>query len=120
MKEVRSILELAVPAWHSGLTLKQAADIERVQRVAVAIVLSDYKTGRCEMSYSMALETWAFNRLCRNFAKKTLKSRHSDMFQLNPTQYPTRNKPGFVSNSSNTKRFYDSPLNYLTMLLNEN
>ena len=28
MKEVRSILELAVPAWHSGLTLKQEVDIE--------------------------------------------------------------------------------------------
>ena len=30
MKEIRSVLELAVPAWHSGLTLKQTADIERV------------------------------------------------------------------------------------------
>ena len=57
MKEIRSILELAVPAWHSGLTVKQAADIERVQRVAVAIILSDYKTGKCEMSYNMALVT---------------------------------------------------------------
>ena len=44
MKEIRSILELAVPAWHSGLTVKQAADIERAQRVTVAIILSDYKT----------------------------------------------------------------------------
>ena len=35
LKEIRSILELAVPAWHSGLTQKQSADIERVQRVAV-------------------------------------------------------------------------------------
>ena len=26
-KEIRSVLELAVPAWHSGLTLRQAADI---------------------------------------------------------------------------------------------
>ena len=39
MKEVRVHLELAVPVWHSGLTLKQAADIERVQRVAVGIML---------------------------------------------------------------------------------
>ena len=29
-KEVRSILELAVPVWHSGLTKKQTADIERL------------------------------------------------------------------------------------------
>ena len=29
-KEIRSLLELAVPVWHSGLTVKQASDIERV------------------------------------------------------------------------------------------
>ena len=39
MKEVRVHLELAVPVWHSGLTLKQAADIERVQHVAVGVML---------------------------------------------------------------------------------
>ena len=31
--EVRSILELAVPAWHSGLTKVQTKDIERIQRI---------------------------------------------------------------------------------------
>ena len=43
IKGIRSVLELAVPAWHTGLTQKQSADIERVQRVAVSIILSDYK-----------------------------------------------------------------------------
>ena len=38
-KEVRSILELAVPVWHSDLTRKQCADIERIQKVAFAIIL---------------------------------------------------------------------------------
>ena len=32
-KEVRSILEYAVPVWHSGLTLKQSANIEAVQKL---------------------------------------------------------------------------------------
>ena len=49
MKEVRSVVELAVPAWHSGLTLAQAADIERVQKVAVSIILTGFN------SYSNAL-----------------------------------------------------------------
>ena len=45
-KEIRSVLELAVPAWHSGLTLRQAANIERVQRVTVYIIIhSDSDTG---------------------------------------------------------------------------
>ena len=28
MKEIRAVLELAVPAWHSGLTKRQSAEIE--------------------------------------------------------------------------------------------
>ena len=125
IKEIRSILELAVPAWHSGLTAKQAADIERVQRVSVSIILSDWQTGKCGMSYDMALVTLDLeplvtrrDKLCKKCANKTLKSRHSSMFQQNIHQYFTRNKPAFVSESCNTKRFYNSPLNYLTRILN--
>jgi hypothetical protein len=88
IKEVRSVLELAVPAWHSSLTLKQSADIERVQRVALYIILSDVNTGKSEYNYDMSLvilnlEPLSIRRekLCLTFAKKTVKSRHSDMFQ---------------------------------------
>ena len=126
LKEIRSVLELAVPAWHSGLTLKQSADIERVQRVAVYIILSDSYTGLCEYSYNMGLvildieplETRRL-KLCQTFAKKTLNLRHADMFQPNNYTYATRNKSKFVMPSCNTKRFYNSPQNYLTRLLNE-
>ena len=59
------------------VTLKLAADIEWVQRVAVAIVLSDYKTERCDMSYSMALVTLGLesmdvrrDRLCKTLQRK--------------------------------------------------
>ena len=38
-KEVRSILELAVPVWHSGLTKTQSKDIERIQRISFQIIL---------------------------------------------------------------------------------
>ena len=47
IKEVRCHLELAVPVWHSGLTVKQSLDIERVQRAAVSIL-----TGKTEFDYS--------------------------------------------------------------------
>ena len=125
MKEIRSVMELAVPAWHSGLTKKQSADIERVQRVAAHIILSDSETGACEYSYEMALvilEIEPLNvrreKLCKTFAKKTLKSKHSDMFSPNPSQCFTRNKPDFNLPKWNTERFYNSPQNYLTRLLN--
>ena len=41
MKEVRVHLELAVPVWLCGLTQKLTADIERVQRVAVSIMITN-------------------------------------------------------------------------------
>ena len=44
-----------MPAWHSGLTVKQSADLERVQRVALYIILSDVDTGKSEYNYDMSL-----------------------------------------------------------------
>ena len=41
MKEIRSIMELAAPVWHGGLTVKQSRDIERIQRTALFIILGD-------------------------------------------------------------------------------
>ena len=40
-KEIRSVLELAVPAWHSALTQKQTASVEKVQIIVVSIIMSD-------------------------------------------------------------------------------
>ena len=124
-KEIRAILELAVPAWNSGLTKKQANEIERVQCVACNIILSDSNTGRCDFSYEMALVILDLEpleerrkKLCLTFAKKTLKSRHAGMFELNPNQYDTRKREEFVSHASRTTRCFKSPLNYLTRLLN--
>ena len=50
-KEVRVHIELAVPAWYSGLTTKQSSDIQRVQQFALSIVL-----GRADISYSSACD----------------------------------------------------------------
>ena len=124
-KEIRPLLELAVPAWHSGLTKKQSATIERVQKVAVSIILSDHKTGFTQYSYDMALvildieplEVRRF-KLCQKFAKRTLKSRHADIFRANQNQHNTRMKPEFCINKCNTERYFKSPINYLTRILN--
>ena len=88
VKEIRSLLKLTVPAWHSGLTLKQSADIERVQKVAVKVILSDLATGKSDMALVVLdLEPLEVRRerLCLSFAKKTLKSRHK-MFTENGSQ----------------------------------
>ena len=120
MKEIRAALELAVPAWHSGLTVKQSSDIERVQRIALHIILSDHRTGECEFSYNMLLVIFDLEplyvrreQLCMSFAKKTAKSRHSDMFQKATYMYDTRQaKHTYKEHNSNTQRCFKSPLNY--------
>jgi hypothetical protein len=97
----------------SGLTVKQASDIERVQKVAVNIILSDCFTGNSVYNYDMALVVLDIEplkdrreKLCFTFAKKTLKSRHSDMFPLKGNEHNTRNKTNFFENRTNTRGYF--------------
>ena len=67
-KEVRSILELAVPEWYSGLT----KDIERIQRISFRLILGpayeNYKQA-CEYLGTQTLEERRV-KLCLKFARK--------------------------------------------------
>ena len=58
IKEVRSLLELAVPVCSSGLTLEQSVQIERVQKAAVAAIV-----GPTMENYEDALKTLHLERL---------------------------------------------------------
>ena len=40
-KKVKSLLEIAVPAWHCGLTASQSDKIERVQKTAMRIIFEE-------------------------------------------------------------------------------
>ena len=48
---MRSLLELAVPVWHSGITLEQQITIERVKKCALSVIL-----GKGYISYDDALK----------------------------------------------------------------
>ena len=124
-KEIRSVLELASPAWHSGLTRKQTADIERIQKIAVKIILSKDDKATNSLSYRTSLSLLGIEsleerrrKLCVNFAKKAIKSRHSDLFKENLSTYATRSRHPFTEHHANSKRAFTSPLVYLTRLLN--
>ena len=72
-KEVRSVLEMAAPVWHSGLTKKQRNNIDRIQKIAFRIIL-----GQQYQTYDLALKALGaetlFQRrvkLCKKFAIKT-------------------------------------------------
>ena len=118
-KEIRSILEMAVPVWHSSLTKKQSALIERIQKVSFRIILdSKYKT------YTNALkllktETLETRRtiLCQRFAIKNVDSEHS-FFEKKDTGVKTRSKLKVKEFSCNTQRFAKSSLPYLAKLIN--
>ena len=121
-KEVRSLLEIAVPAWHSGLTDSQSQEIERVQKVAMSILLGKWLPSE-QARQILDLEPLAIRRenICKRFAKKTLNSRHSDIFERKPESHShnLRFKEPFVQAKCKTKRFYDSPVNFMTRILNE-
>ena len=78
-KEIRSILEYAVPVWHSSITNKQSAQIESIQKIAFKIILKQkYSTYRSACNY-FGTETLKLRRLkiCRKFALKNLESTNS-------------------------------------------
>ena len=118
-KEVRSLLELAVPVWNAGLTKKQTADIERIQKVAFKIIL-DYRY----TSYEMACQLFNAQtldqrrqKLCLNFATKNLKSENSFFTKTDPT-VNTRAKKPVREFRCNTGRFEKTSLPYMAKLLN--
>ena len=70
IKQIRSVLELAVPVWQSSITMRERCDIERVQRAALNIILGYRYT-----SYKEALEFFNLDsledrrkKLCSKFA----------------------------------------------------
>ena len=111
-KEVRSILELAVPAWHPGLTVKLSTELERVQKVAVSIILGKSVTYSFGMSLlNLDPLTKRRENLCKKFAKKTLNSKHAEIFERNNCPQLTRYMQKFQHPICHTRRFYKSPDN---------
>ena len=121
-KQVRSTLEFAVPVWNSSLTGEDIAQLERVQKTVLHVILGDsYK------SYTQALKRTGLvklserrKKLCLSFSKKAQKhDKFSHWFKENTKETITRQaQPKYCEVFSRTKRFENSPLSYLTSLLN--
>ena len=119
-KEMRSILELAVPVWHSGLTKQQAEDIERIQKIAFKIILGGKYVNfqlACKMLSAQTLEMRRI-KLCLKFGKKNLKSENC-LFTKITTNVNTRQKSDLVKEyKCNKGRFQKSSLPFLAKLIN--
>ena len=68
IKQIRCILELAVPAWQGSLSQAEKIDLERVQKCACHIILGD-----AYCSYSKALNTLGLENLELRRYKLSLK-----------------------------------------------
>ena len=119
-KEVRTILEYAVPAWHSSLTLKQSNQIERIQKQAFKIIVEHNYISYEVACTMLSMEPFCSRRtqLCFDFAKKELKKTNS-LFMKSSQTTQTRSKPKLVNEPKcRTIRFLNSSIPYLSKLLN--
>jgi len=120
---IRSLLEQNVAVWSSSITQEDVSDIERVQKVALKIILK----GRYE-NYDQALKATGLQYLserrsilCLRFAKKCLKNeKTNDMFPLNPNfdrrlRYSEKYQVKFANND----RLKFSAIPSLQRMLNE-
>ena len=120
IKQVRSLLEYAVPAWGPLITVKESIDIERVQKCALSII---YNT----QSYRKALSFSGLKKLnerriylCENFSKKALKHNiFSKWFKRRESHHNTRLKSNLMEVPARTKRFFNSPIPLMTRLGNQ-
>ena len=119
-KEIRSLLELAVPVWHSGLTRDQTADIERIQKVAMQIILQDKY-----IIYQLACNTFSADtlenrrtKLCTTFAQRNYQSENSLFTQVGTTMDTRKASEVVMEYKCNFGRYQKSSLPYLAKLLN--
>ena len=129
-RQIRSVLELAVPAWQPGLTKQDSNQIERIQKTAFYIIL-----GQAYESYDNALSIVEKDRLslrriklCEKFAKKAQKNPKFENWFYPDDYIPhkiytranqNRKKRRFKPVPTRTERFENSPVPYMTKLLNK-
>ena len=123
-KEIRSICEMACQVFHSGLTKKQCSEIESVQKKSLKIILGDLYSTYEEACTLLSAEPLADRRdsLCLTFVKRAVRSGlHSDIFTPGCSISSTRSDKNLLKEyNCNTKRFYNSPLPYLSRIFNQN
>ena len=123
-KEVRSILEFAVPVWHSSITRKQSSERESVQKLSFKIILGPayllYR-GACEIFHTQTLEQRRLE-LCKRFVMKNLKSKDHCLFTKrsndNLPNLRQRKRSVVEEYKCNTVTFQRSSLPFLSKLAN--
>ena len=125
MTFIRSHCEQSCVVWHSGLTIQEENDLERVQKVALKIILKDQYLSYDKALTFLDLETLKDRQinLCLAFLKKCLGNpKMKELFPPNNrthTIFP-RAHEHFQVYHANTERMKNIPIIYMQNLLNRN
>ena len=122
---IRSITEYCSVCFHSSLTVGQATDIERIQKVSLKIILGGAYTTYTDALSITGLQTLHDRRekRCLDFATKCLKHPvHSRLFPLNNNQEShsadIRYREQFKVNFARTESYRKSAIPYCQRMLN--
>ena len=120
---IRSILEQSAVVWHSGLSVRNKKDIERVQKAAVRVIMGKNYKNYAHSLRELKLDSLEKRRelLSLRFAKNCLRNeKMKNLFPLRKQQHKMdkRKNRKFETKQINTKRYASSALPYLTKLLN--
>ena len=76
LKEIRVLAEQGVAIWNGGLTKNQIRDLEKIQKVALKIILADGYNEYDRACAKFSINTLSERRLelCTNYAVKLFKS----------------------------------------------
>ena len=121
LKEIRVLAEQGVVIWNSGLTKGQINELEKIQKVALKIILGNKYQSYKEACKLFDIKLLSERRLdlCTNFAIKLFKSNRCEQFFTLP-RINSRSGNLVVERKVNTKRCYNAPHNYLARLINSN
>ena len=124
-KQVRPVLELAVPVWHHSLTQYEITQIERVQKCALHIILGSSYSSYENALLSCSIESLAERRqsICVKFAKKSIKSNRFEHWYVPNNENVNMRKTRGVKTKlkpvqTRTLRYEKSPIPALTDILN--
>ena len=116
---IRSTTEYCSVAFHSSLTLDQTADLERIQRTCLKVIL-----GENYVDYKAALEMTGLTTLYARREKRVLDFslkclEHPQNKKLFPLNKQDRNRDTFVVNFARTGTYQKSTIPYCQNKLNE-
>ena len=122
LKEIRPLTEQGVVVWNSGLTISQVSKLERIQKVALTIILgakySNYEVA-CKY-FNISKLSSRREQLCANYAVKLYLSPRCDEFFTRKTGVGRNSGTLVKENTARTTRCHNAPHNYLARLVNKN